>query len=245
MHGDAGTVIAGCGCRACLGNRAWLRRMERDVVADLRRQSVIHIDPVDRDEAGPGDGDAEIVGGFKLIWTTRVRVSTSSGSLSAVSAALMPRLQGAFARENGVYEFFFGDRLAYVGRTKNIIKNRVGAHFNNAQRLDPMIFSLPATECDTFDLMLSTVCATKLWSTISVRCADKTKISLPRGQGLDFDVKGSHALELLLQDKHRADLAATVSAFLRALTAKDASLSAHLAGKLIGYNRNTAYFENE
>jgi hypothetical protein len=39
MQGDAGTVTAGCGCRSCLGNRAWLRRIEREVVADLRRQS--------------------------------------------------------------------------------------------------------------------------------------------------------------------------------------------------------------
>jgi V8-like Glu-specific endopeptidase len=39
MRCDAGTVTASCGCRFCLGNRAWLRRMGRKVVADLRRQS--------------------------------------------------------------------------------------------------------------------------------------------------------------------------------------------------------------
>ena len=39
MQGNAATVTAGCGCRSCLGNRAWLRRIEREVVADLRRQS--------------------------------------------------------------------------------------------------------------------------------------------------------------------------------------------------------------
>jgi hypothetical protein len=39
MRCDAGTVTAGCGCRSCLGNRARLRRIEREVVADLRRQS--------------------------------------------------------------------------------------------------------------------------------------------------------------------------------------------------------------
>jgi hypothetical protein len=33
MRCDAGTVTAGCGCRSCLGNRAWLRRIEREVVA--------------------------------------------------------------------------------------------------------------------------------------------------------------------------------------------------------------------
>jgi hypothetical protein len=39
MQSNAGTVAADCGCRSCLRNRAWLRRVEREVVADLRRQS--------------------------------------------------------------------------------------------------------------------------------------------------------------------------------------------------------------